>query len=269
MIFHKMGSMRSALAPTVSMIRKHVHISRQLARKRTEIPPPSSARRGSVQSGRTGDAAYETGAVLGHRGRVFGRGWLCTVDVPDPRLFLSTKVVLSLPASTTLFRQTVSATWMLDTAQLQGQPTVPTFPPTLADLSRNTSVISSSSDSETSTTTILTPRPRPTRTFSSPRSRSPHSPNSHSVRPPPAYLTRELGVSDGTENRDLAPESVLVPRHGHPRSKSRKPSRSQNPSANTRLSAQDFVFGDTLGEGSYSTVRTAGVRDCCRGHADG
>ncbi|KAG8213542.1 kinase-like protein [Butyriboletus roseoflavus] len=42
-----------------------------------------------------------------------------------------------------------------------------------------------------------------------------------------------------------------------PRSKSRKPSRSQNPSANTRLSAQDFVFGETLGEGSYSTVMRA------------
>ncbi|KIJ19096.1 hypothetical protein PAXINDRAFT_70522 [Paxillus involutus ATCC 200175] len=43
-------------------------------------------------------------------------------------------------------------------------------------------------------------------------------------------------------------------RQNQPRSKSRKRSRSQNPSANTRLSAQDFVFGETLGEGSYSTV---------------
>ena len=133
---------------------------------------------------------------------------------------------------------------------------------TLADLSRNASVISSSSDSETSTTTALrTPRPRPTRTFSSPRSRSPHSPNSQSVRPPPVYLTRELGVSDGAENRDLVPEPTRQPQ---PRSKSRKRSRSQNPSANTRLSAQDFVFGETLGEGSYSTVRPTYLHDAGR-----
>ncbi|KAH0827309.1 kinase-like protein [Lanmaoa asiatica] len=147
---------------------------------------------------------------------------------------------------------------MVDTVEIARQYPEPTFPPTLADLSRNASVISSSSDSETSTSTVLrTPRPRPTRTFSSPRSRSPHSPTSQTVRPPPAYLTRELGVSDGAANRDLVPESVLPHRQGQPRSKSRKRSRSQNPSANTRLSAQDFVFGETLGEGSYSTVMRA------------
>ncbi|KAG9316178.1 kinase-like protein [Chiua virens] len=145
---------------------------------------------------------------------------------------------------------------MVDTLAIQGQSTEPTFAPTLADLSRNASVISSSSDSENSTTTVLrTPRPRPTRTFSSPRSRSPNSPSSQSVRPPPAYLTRELGVSDDAEHRDPAPESVQA--HKQARSKSRKRSRSQNPSANTRLSAQDFVFGETLGEGSYSTVMRA------------
>lgn len=136
-----------------------------------------------------------------------------------------------------------------------------TFPPSLADLSRNASVISSSSDSETSTTTVLrTPRPRPTRTFSSPRSRSPNSPPSQN-RLPPAYMTRELGVSDVSENRHTLPDSVPVARQAQARSKSRRPSRSQNPSANTRLSAQDFVFGETLGEGSYSTVRNA----CCCG----
>jgi hypothetical protein len=156
-----------------------------------------------------------------------------------------------------------SRLWMVDIAELARQSPEPTFFSTLADLSRNASVISSSSDSETSTSTVLrTPRPRPTRTFSSPRSRSPHSPTLQSVRPPPAYLTRELGVSDGAENRDLVPESVAAPRQGHPRSKSRKPSRSRNPSANTRLSAQDFVFGETLGEGSYSTVRTRLMWPC-------
>lgn len=164
---------------------------------------------------------------------------------------------------------THSTLCMLDTVQIARQSQVPTFPPTLADLSRNASVISSSSDSETSTSTVLrTPRPRPTRTFSSPRSRSPNSPTSQTVRPPPAYLTRELGISDEAESRNLVPESALVHRQAEPRSKSRKPSRSQNPSANTRLSAQDFVFGETLGEGSYSTVRAAGVHDYC-GRADG
>ncbi|KAH7888305.1 kinase-like protein [Phlebopus sp. FC_14] len=134
------------------------------------------------------------------------------------------------------------------------QPSEPPFVPTLADLSRNASVISSSSDSESNPSILLkTPRPRPTRTFSSPRSRSPHSSTSQSVRPPPAYLTRELGLTD--ENRDVVPETVS--RVAQARSKSRKRSGSRNPSANTRISAQDFIFAETLGEGSYSTVMRA------------
>ncbi|KAI6044654.1 kinase-like domain-containing protein [Pisolithus marmoratus] len=122
----------------------------------------------------------------------------------------------------------------------------PTFPPTLADLSRHTSVISSSSDSESVHEMPATPRPRPTRTFSSPRSRSPHSPST--VRPP-SYLARELAVSD----REPRSRSVAA----HTRSKSRRRSRSQNPSANNRPSPQDFAFMSTLGEGSYSTVMRA------------
>lgn len=192
---------------------------------------------------------------------------------PDPGVFLSTKVsfhtsVRDISPTPRLHSNRVTVTptnrlWMVDIAELARQSPEPTFFSTLADLSRNASVISSSSDSETSTTTVLrTPRPRPTRTFSSPRSRSPHSPTLQTVRPPPAYLTKELGVSDGAENRDLVLESVLPQRQGHPRSKSRKPSRSRNPSANTRLSAQDFVFGETLGEGSYSTVRTRLLWPC-------
>ncbi|KAF9233511.1 kinase-like protein [Melanogaster broomeanus] len=133
----------------------------------------------------------------------------------------------------------------------------PPEPTSLADLSRNASVISSSSDSESSATILKTPRPRPTRTFSSPRSRSPQSPPSQAVRPPPAYLTKELGVLHEIEQRDVVPEPLSLSRQAQPRSKSRKRSRSQNSSANTRLSAQDFVFGDTLGEGSYSTVMRA------------
>ncbi|KAI6135820.1 kinase-like protein [Pisolithus thermaeus] len=122
----------------------------------------------------------------------------------------------------------------------------PTFPPTLADLSRNASVISSSSDSESIHEVPATPRPRPTRTFSSPRSRSPHSPSA--VRPP-SYLTREFALLDREpRSRSVAP---------HTRSKSRRRSRSQNPSANNRPSPQDFSFTSTLGEGSYSTVMRA------------
>ncbi|KAH7926505.1 kinase-like protein [Leucogyrophana mollusca] len=126
----------------------------------------------------------------------------------------------------------------------------PHFPPTLADLSRNASVISSSSDSESAPSVLLkTPRPRPIRTFSSPRSTSPQSPTAHPSRPP-AYLTRELGATDESSVQSAAAAAQA-------RSKSRNRSKSQNRSANSRLSAEDFAFGDTLGEGSYSTVMRA------------
>lgn len=118
---------------------------------------------------------------------------------------------------------------------------------TLADLSRNASVISSSSDSESIQDVPSTPRPRPTRTFSSPRSRSPQSAAMQPIRPP-SYLTYELGVSD----RESAPYPARS--YPFPRSQSRKRSRSRNPSANNRPSAQDFTFLSTLGEGSYSSV---------------
>ncbi|KAG6333363.1 hypothetical protein ID866_5728 [Astraeus odoratus] len=132
-------------------------------------------------------------------------------------------------------------------------PAGPTFPPTLADLSRNASVISSSSDSESILDVPRTPRPRPTRTFSSPRSRSPQSPTLQTIRPP-AYLTRELGIAD----HDSAPPSSRSRPHAvQTRSKSRKRSRSQNPSSNYRPSSQDFTFISTLGEGSYSSVMRA------------
>lgn len=204
---------------------------------------------------------------------VSGGEWLCgTGDVPDPRFWVSQQkslLVCDVPrpppplafCRPTNRPSTAHRLCMLDVLEIARQSPEPTPPPTLADLSRNASVISSSSDSETSTTTVLrTPRPRPTRTFSSPRSGSPQSPPLQTVRPPPAYLTREL---DGADTRDIVPEPVSVHRQAQPRSKSRKRSRSQNPSANTRLSAQDFVFGETLGEGSYSTVRTAGVHHSC------
>lgn len=139
------------------------------------------------------------------------------------------------------------------------QVTAPTFPPTLADLSRNASVISSSSDTdlETPSSEILkNSRPRPVRTFSSPRSRSPQPQLAVPTRPP-NYLARELGVT----SHPPPPE----PAQAQPtkeRSKSRKRSReaSRARSVNGRFGgAQEFSFGDTLGEGSYSTVCTSHI----------
>ncbi|KAG0704689.1 kinase-like protein [Suillus ampliporus] len=137
------------------------------------------------------------------------------------------------------------------------QVTAPTFPPTLADLSRNASVISSSSETDVDSTipseVLKTPRQRPARTFSSPRSQSPQSPTAPPARPP-NYLARELGVSS-----HALPEPAQAQQQTKERSKSRKRSReaSRARSANSRLGAQEFSFGDTLGEGSYSTVMRA------------
>ncbi|KAI0645494.1 kinase-like protein [Trametes meyenii] len=119
--------------------------------------------------------------------------------------------------------------------------------PTLAELSRNASVISSSSSSSsTADLTLQTPaRPRPLRNFSAPRtnlrSRSPQSPTTPRGSRPPAYLTRELGIPDD----DPAPLKPPA---------SRAQSKSRNSSVNGRLTADDFEFLDELGEGSYSTV---------------
>ena len=117
--------------------------------------------------------------------------------------------------------------------------------PSLADLSRNASVISSSSSGSASSLLLKTPRPRPIRTFSSPRSRSPGGPTTPRASRPPAYLTRELGFAEEP------PE--FLPHRQSARAQSNSKSRSS--SANGRLSAEDFEFGEVLGEGSYSTVR--------------
>ncbi|KAJ6603111.1 kinase-like domain-containing protein [Mycena sp. CBHHK59/15] len=108
---------------------------------------------------------------------------------------------------------------------------------TLADLSRNASVISNSStDSEQE---LTPPRPRPTRTFSAPRSRSPQSPTSRGAsRPPPSYLSRELGYAEPPPTSQPSPNS--------------KQNLKLPPGKPT---LQDFQFGATLGEGSYSTVK--------------
>ena len=125
--------------------------------------------------------------------------------------------------------------WMLQT-----QHTTPARQ-TLADLSRNASVISTSStDSEQE---LSPPLLRPIRTFSAPRSRSPQSPTTRGTsRPPPSYLSRELGYAEPTP----APPSVP---NGRPTS--RPPG---------KPSLQDFQFGTTLGEGSYSTVNILAAR---------
>ena len=122
-------------------------------------------------------------------------------------------------------------------------PELPTHIPSLADLSRNASVISSSSSSSSSPDLVLPVRPRPIRTFSSPRSRSPGGPPTPKASRPPAYITRELGIAE------QSPESPFG------RSRANSKSKSRSSSANGRLSAEDFEFGDILGEGSYSTVR--------------
>ncbi|KAL6308099.1 kinase-like domain-containing protein [Sparassis latifolia] len=121
--------------------------------------------------------------------------------------------------------------------------------PSLADLSRNASVISSSSSSSsTSDLTLQSPeRPRPLRTFSSPRSRSPQSPSTPRGSRPPAYLARELGLAEHNDDR---PAELRPPA-------SRAPSKSRSSSVNGRNAADDYEFGRVLGEGSYSTVRLA------------
>ena len=123
----------------------------------------------------------------------------------------------------------------------------PELAPTLADLSRNASVISTSSSSSTGSL-VNTPRPRPVRTFSSPRSRSRDPPSTPRSPRPPAYLSRELGLvnGNGVESYDD------MRRRAQSRSKSR--TKSRNSSAGFRVTADDFKFEENLGEGSYSTV---------------
>ncbi|KAJ7874694.1 kinase-like protein [Mycena olivaceomarginata] len=129
---------------------------------------------------------------------------------------------------------------------LKAGPTVPSKP-SLADLSRNASVISNSSTDD-SEQELTPPRPRPIRTFSAPRSRSPQSPTTTrgASRPPPSYLSRELGYDESSPSPPAS--------NGKPAA---KPPVSKPPA---KPSLQDFQFGRTLGEGSYSTVKLATSR---------
>jgi 3-phosphoinositide dependent protein kinase-1 len=129
--------------------------------------------------------------------------------------------------------------------------------PTLADLSRNASVISTSSSSSSSSSLVMPVRPRPIRTFSSPRSRSPKPPATPRASRPPQYLSKELGISVADED----------PRHSPPRaiqSRAQSKTRTRTDSFNgNKFGADDFNFGDILGEGSYSTVRNALLHRHC------
>lgn len=80
--------------------------------------------------------------------------------------------------------------------------------PSLASLSRNTSVISSSSSSSSTSSLVAPIRPRPLRSFSqspSPpgvgrRARSPHSPTTpRQAYAPPSYLTHQLGLASAAD----------------------------------------------------------------------
>jgi 3-phosphoinositide dependent protein kinase-1 len=130
-------------------------------------------------------------------------------------------------------------------------PTGPSFPPTLADLSRNASVISSSSSSDSTPSLLLKPpsRPRPIRTFTPPRSYSPATAKRTSPASPRIatqdYLTRGLGISDETE------ESLEMRRAS---ARARSQSRPRN--STVPVTTADFQFGNIIGEGSYSTVCT-------------
>ena len=120
------------------------------------------------------------------------------------------------------------------------------YPPTLADLSRNASVISTSSSD--SVPPLRPVRPRPIRTFTSPRSSSPQPPPQRNSGPT-AYLSRELGLSNNAEPQSTEQRVAAARARSNVRSKSR------NTSVNPSLTPEDFDF--ELGEGSYSSVSDA------------
>lgn len=129
---------------------------------------------------------------------------------------------------------------MLATVQVPTPPDAPS--PSLADLSRRASVISTSSsdDATTSEQAPVTPqRPRPIRTFTGPRSNSPMPSTPRGSRPP-TYLTRDLGLSDDPPLSPLSPPTA--------RSSSRAASRTRG------VCIDDFETHGELGEGAYSTV---------------
>ncbi|KZS98380.1 kinase-like protein [Sistotremastrum niveocremeum HHB9708] len=124
----------------------------------------------------------------------------------------------------------------------------------LAALSRNASVISSSSSSSSSSSILPSPLRgplRPLRAFSPPnrsRSRDPQSPTTpRATSRPPAYLARELGLSR-EENTSPLPSEPSGPLKTRSR---------QSSIGGAKFTANDFTFGEVLGDGSYSTVMQA------------
>ncbi|KAH8828527.1 kinase-like protein [Flagelloscypha sp. PMI_526] len=104
--------------------------------------------------------------------------------------------------------------------------------PTLADLSRAASTVSTSSSDEASV--FIQPPRRPLRSFNAPSPSPARSP----ARVAP-HITRDLAVAD--PEPDNTPTSSPVKTNNRSRSRNLAPT------------ADDFEFGDTLGEGSFST----------------
>lgn len=179
----------------------------------------------------------------------------CTYRFPSPHIQREATHLSSPPS-----RDFLLAMLHIEVQTPSPEPsTAAARPPTLVDLSRNASVISSSSSSS-STSSLLanTPRPRPVRTFSAPRSLSRDPPATPRAGRPPAYLAREfgLGMSDDAEELRKRAQS---------RSKSR--TKSRNSSVGVKVQLDDFEFGEELGEGSYSTVRIVTWFSCSTSHS--
>lgn len=138
--------------------------------------------------------------------------------------------------------------------------------PSLAEISRNTSVISSSSSSSSSSSTsslvsnsdktqkFLLPVPaRPSRTFAAPSRAFDFAQSQSQAHLLPGYIKRELGIStivssapssSPLRDPDINGAPTYLPNSGL-----------QKKATGPRLnSPQDFEFGDILGHGSYSTV---------------
>jgi 3-phosphoinositide dependent protein kinase-1 len=146
-------------------------------------------------------------------------------------------------------------------------------PPTLAELSRNASVISSSSESELASPVDPPSRPKPLRlgpnastststTNSSTNTTRPVSPSSHNQHPngPPTPRAARPPVHLGfhNTNEDGGGPSTQPNSPQRSRAPSRQRAQGRSASQNGRgvgVSYADFAFGDILGEGSYSTVR--------------
>ncbi|KZV82739.1 kinase-like protein [Exidia glandulosa HHB12029] len=134
-------------------------------------------------------------------------------------------------------------------------PTSTASPTTLAQLSRNASVISSSSSSSSSSSVnvLATPtRERPHRAFSPPRIRK--GSRDHSIEPP-----RKDPLEAAAAIAAVRPKPRIVLPTGGSRPADNGPPTPRPRGAPPRqlLTKADFELGDTLGEGSYSEVVSA------------